>query len=624
LDQSALMTIFGTASTDPAPRRIEAGPLAVDLSEGSITGVWWHGAEVIRGIACPVRDRNWFTATAETREAELEHLPAGAIYRRHFTTADGAIDGRFTCEIHAEGRLRAHVTFRAERDVTVNRAGFVLLHPIAAEAGVALTVTQSDGTRRQTRLPRLISPDQPVRDIRALAYAVPAGRVEIVFEGDIFEMEDQRNWTDASFKTYCRPLSRPYPYDIPAGRIWDQSITLALSGGGATSARTARQAEALVLGRTGDASMPHVALAQEESWGKPPVAPPPGILIVLRTDLRAPGAAARAAAFAAAASGPVEIEAVLPDAAADADAALSQLRDALAATGTTPDSLTVLPAAYLASYQPEGPWPAGLDQVEARALALRHFAGLPVGTGVFSNFTELNRLPRRDPRPDFVTYSTTAIVHAADDRSVMQTLEALPQVHASAAALYPGAPIRLGLAGIGMRSNPYGSACAPNPRNIRRAGAMVDPRQTGLFGAAFMVGAVAATADLPVGRIVAGGLTGPFALLNADGGARPAWHVFRVLSGLSAARRRAVASPPGLAAIAATDASGTTRLVVANTGPSGREVTIPANAQIFVLDHHSAPACTDPAADLPLAAAADGRVTLGPYAVLVAAWSVGV
>ena len=27
------------------------------------------------------------------------------------------------------------------------------------------------------------------------------------FEGDLFEMEDQRNWTDGSFKTYSTPLA---------------------------------------------------------------------------------------------------------------------------------------------------------------------------------------------------------------------------------------------------------------------------------------------------------------------------------------------------------------------------------------------------------------------------------
>jgi hypothetical protein len=30
-------------------------------------------------------------------------------------------------------------------------------------------------------------------------------------EGDAWEMEDHRNWLDASFKTYVRPLALPYP-----------------------------------------------------------------------------------------------------------------------------------------------------------------------------------------------------------------------------------------------------------------------------------------------------------------------------------------------------------------------------------------------------------------------------
>ena len=36
-------------------------------------------------------------------------------------------------------------------------------------------------------------------------------------EGDTWETEDHRNWTDASFKTYSRPLSLPYPYAIAKG-----------------------------------------------------------------------------------------------------------------------------------------------------------------------------------------------------------------------------------------------------------------------------------------------------------------------------------------------------------------------------------------------------------------------
>ena len=47
-------------------------------------------------------------------------------------------------------------------------------------------------------------------------------------EGDTFEMEDQRNWSDASYKTYVRPLALPWPYVLPAGKAADTDNHAAL------------------------------------------------------------------------------------------------------------------------------------------------------------------------------------------------------------------------------------------------------------------------------------------------------------------------------------------------------------------------------------------------------------
>ena len=41
-------------------------------------------------------------------------------------------------------------------------------------------------------------------------------------------MEDQRNWTDASYKTFSTPLRLPYPVEVPAGARIAQTVTLAL------------------------------------------------------------------------------------------------------------------------------------------------------------------------------------------------------------------------------------------------------------------------------------------------------------------------------------------------------------------------------------------------------------
>ena len=44
-------------------------------------------------------------------------------------------------------------------------------------------------------------------------------------------MEDQRNWTDASFKTYSTPLELPFPVEISADEEVRQRVVLTLSDG---------------------------------------------------------------------------------------------------------------------------------------------------------------------------------------------------------------------------------------------------------------------------------------------------------------------------------------------------------------------------------------------------------
>ena len=121
------------------------------------------------------------------------------------------------------------------------------------------------------------------------------------------------------------------------------------------------------------------------------------------------------------------------------------------------------------------------DEPGALVAALRS-AGFscPIGAGTPSNFTEFNRNPpERDC--DFVFFGIAANVHAADDLSVMETLETYPALIESAGALLPGKPIWLGPLTIGSRHNPYGAAVAPNPDGGRIACAREDPRQGALF-----------------------------------------------------------------------------------------------------------------------------------------------
>ena len=137
----------------------------------------------------------------------------------------------------------------------------------------------------------------------------------------------------------------------------------------------------------------------------------------------------------------VELQLVVPsfdNFAAD----LATAAAAVSAAGLAPAAVMVVPAADLVSTPPGSPWPPcpPLDAVYRAARSA--FPGIRLGGGMFTHFTELNR--KRPPLDllDFVTFATSAIVHAADDRSVMETIEALPHVAASARALAGSAAFR--------------------------------------------------------------------------------------------------------------------------------------------------------------------------------------
>jgi hypothetical protein len=59
---------------------------------------------------------------------------------------------------------------------------------------------------------------------RLLVERAGVGRLALEFKGDLFELEDQRNWGDDSFKTYCTPLRVGFPRTIDANATITQRL----------------------------------------------------------------------------------------------------------------------------------------------------------------------------------------------------------------------------------------------------------------------------------------------------------------------------------------------------------------------------------------------------------------
>ena len=558
-DDAELLALYGTASPPAPARGFAIGRIAFELIGGNVRAVRVDGVEVIRGIQYLVRDRDWGTLTSAIRDFRVEQDDDALriAYAADCTGPDGD-RLRYTVRITASNdRLEFTAEAEAIDDLTVNRLGFCVLHS-AGLAGAPLRVEHGDGSVEQSCFPLLIDPWQPFTDIAALVHRQDGVTVACRLEGDSFEMEDQRNWSDASYKTYVRPLARPWPYRMPAGTIDRQSVRIEIEGAaGAREAGSAGPVE-IEIGEAAGA-MPRIGLTITPEEAEATIVARDALLdcgvqdLLLSFDARTHGLV-QMQALARATEGLAHRKTLecLIAADGDLDAELGTIADQAGRAGLRLDAVAVYPAPDLQSTPPGSAWPVCPPLGDIYAAARRAFAGLPLGGGMYSYFTELNR--KRPPLDllDFVSHATCPIVHAADDLSVMQSLEAVPHILRSARAIIGATPYRLGPVTIGMRQNPYGSRTMPNPARERIAMATVDPRQDGRFAAAWTIGYAAATQGAGLDTLTLGALTGPLGIVGGAG-PRPVFAAVRTLAGMAGRERRACRSsaPDRVAAIAA-------------------------------------------------------------------------
>lgn len=260
---SRAIFLTGTVQAEPPVRPLQAGALSATYDGGALRWVRWHGLEVLRGLSFLVRAPGWGTPDPEISGLAItEGEDAFEVrYEARYRSGPASLSAAVRFAGSAGGTLEATVEIRPETDFETNRTGFVVLHPLEGVAGRRVEVEHASGGTASPVLPEAISPGQPLFDIAGITHFPRDGlAVSIRFGGDVFEMEDHRNWSDASFKTYSRPIGLPYPYTLEAGRTERQSVSLAVSNDAAPRAFPALDGLAPQLGSMPAASSPPSAL----------------------------------------------------------------------------------------------------------------------------------------------------------------------------------------------------------------------------------------------------------------------------------------------------------------------------------------------------------------------------
>ena len=457
-----------------SPSALAAGPLRLDYDAGDLRAIRLGDLEIVRRIYVAFQDRNW---TARQWRIEEESIERGADTFRIALRARGTFDASsftWTAEItgDADGTIRYAIDGSTETAFLRNRLGICLLHPMAEFAGRQCTITTVSGETVETAFPDAISPHQPFLDICCMDFPVADGvTARLTFTGDVFETEDHRNWSDASYKTYCTPISRPFPVEVRPGDRVTQSVTLSLDG-------TAPE----------PIDLPdHVTIEiSDEAVALPRLGTQVGDLPWTDTEVEAISDLGldhfMATIAAATADAAVELHAIIDIAERTGarlrlrlvdgdDAHYAALRGLVRSAPL--DSLAVIRTDEKVTSA------EAIDQAR-RALG----DDLPWCGGTDLYFTELNRQPPDTEGLSWVSFSLNPQVHAFDDRSVMQNAATGEAIARNAPRLAGDARIAVGPISLRPRFNPNATDPASDVSNTALPSS-VDARQRTWFAAAW-------------------------------------------------------------------------------------------------------------------------------------------
>jgi D-apionolactonase len=574
--------LYGEVTPRPDLQILRAGPLVAVLDGIDLRYVKAGPVELVTRIYVAVRDRRWETVAPLVTELEVTAASDTFLVtfraRHAAKELDYSYEGTITGD--EQGRIAYSIDGTFNSDSTYSRIGICVHHPLRETCDRPFRALTPEGEVSGT-FPTEIGP-QPFTDgtfrplfdpFHQLEIRLAGGAsVQFEFEGDLWETEDHRNWTDANFKTYSTPAALGPPAPASSGTPLRQRVVVGAAVGARPRPPEPAQDVRLTICATTGARVPAIGIgadadrhrSTEQEGDLLRALAPRHLRVTLRPHEHGwEGAYAAAASAAEALGAPLELALHL---APEYDRALNAVTAALART--YPIARVLVAVAGAAAPPDETTPPELIDR--ARELLAPVAPGAEFAGGTALYFAQLNRTHPRAERWDGVFYSITPQVHAIGDIDLMENLEAQSDTVRDALRLAGGRPVLV-------------SPITLKPQTASPADD--DVRQASLFGAAWTAGSLKYLSESSVSSLTYYESTGSRGIVERPSDASPdhrpvtvhplyhpladvaSWHTGEVMGVASTAPRDAIG-------LAARTADGTLHLLVVNLRPEPRHVVV--------------------------------------------------
>lgn len=498
----------GCDSPPPPLRELKAGPVTAMLDGIDLRYIRWGSTEVVRRVYVAVRDPEWNTLPCDFRmlrtDVADDRFVLEFVVRHESDDIHYVWTGRIVGT--ADGTIRYAMDGEALSDFQYNRIGICVLHPDEVCAGKFYR-GGAGGTVFQGRLPEHIGA-QRFENGRYVALTEPfdhlsiqvQGNIEVKFDftGDLFEIEDQRNWVDASFKTYCTPLRLGVPHRLVRGAHLAQSVSVGVKSQTPAARQASDPGRELSVGAPLGKRLPAIGFRlsdRPEPWEPREVerlrlAAPDHLRIDLTlVDDEYENTLRRGMQAAADLDCALEIGLHYSEHSADR---LGKLASMLRDKARVARWLIFMEGAR--SAHASETTPAHLIELARERLSSSVGRADFVG-GTDMNFAELNRTRPVTSVCDAICYSIAAQVHAFDDFSMSETFSGQGATVRSAQTFSGGLPVVVSPITLKPRSNLFAIEGRENKKKPDHLPDSVDPRQLSLYGAVWTLGSIKALSE---------------------------------------------------------------------------------------------------------------------------------
>jgi D-apionolactonase len=501
-----------------ANMQLKAGLLQVSFENGALRHVRLRGREVLRSIYFALRDQNWGTIPFRIEQWRetigADHFDIGFEAVHYLGDADV-----FSWQVNLRGGTDHTLDFSlvgtALQDFSRNRAGFCVLHPVEECAGAAVRITAPDGSTTDEVFPLYIAPERPFPLMSGMEWSPEDGSTaRLVFEGDVFETEDHRNWTDTSYKTFCTPLSQPRPVLLRAGEQVRQRVRLEAVPSAAVLSTS--KEDTLIQFTPTERRLTLPRIGTQLAFGQTPFSGQEAATLSmlqldhLRVEVRLHEVDWQTHLLFAATQAQ-RIDTGLFIALTFGVHAIKEANDFIGYA-----TLHQLNIRYLLLFK-QNTYATPSDLLEAVVPILR--AGLPqvqIGAGTQTNYAELGRNLFKADMLDFVAYGIHPQEHAFDDLSLVENIESQADTVRSARVLYPGKSVIVSPLTLKQRFNPYARDAAEHFTE-RPVAMQADRRYASKFTGAWLLGSLFSLADGGAAAVTVFRATGPLGLCNEAG-----------------------------------------------------------------------------------------------------------